>query len=77
MTVRIDLQEVHEALELRQRINHAELEDIQFHMHGKDVVIDPKEIEQWRFTGLNNFDFALEVLYDWEVEQITEVNPDE
>jgi hypothetical protein len=43
----------------RQRINAAKLEDIVWTENGKPWNIDPEEIEEFRFTGLNNCDFVI------------------
>lgn len=40
------------------------LEDIEWHYDGKKVDVSKEEIEEWKFTGLNNTDFGEMYLLD-------------
>jgi hypothetical protein len=44
-------------------INKLDLDDIEFTVEGKPVEIDPKTLEDFKFTGLNNTDFILSNAY--------------
>lgn len=45
-------------------LNKADLKEITWKHNGLVIQPTEKEIEQWKFTGLNNRDFAIFVLYD-------------
>lgn len=38
------------------------LEDIEWYYDGKKVEVSKEEIEEWKFTGLNNTDFGEDFL---------------
>lgn len=40
-------------------INDQNIGDLQVFRNGKEVRANPKALEMWRFTGLNNADFLL------------------
>ncbi len=50
----------------RSLINSEDLENIEFYEKGKKVDIDPKLIEEFKFTGLNNIDFIVSGYYKGE-----------
>lgn len=56
--VRIDVEEIKALQRRRREINDIEIDDIDFYSGGKKVVIPKSSIEEWRFVGLNNIDFA-------------------
>jgi len=53
----VNIERILELKEELRKINEAELSDIEFHENGKKLEIDPKNIEDWAFVGLNNVDF--------------------
>ena len=59
---------IEEILELKKRfreINSQDLTNLKFSLNDKEVVIDPKFIEEFRFTGLNNIDFITSEFYKY------------
>jgi len=59
--MRVDIEHVRKLQEERMKINSAELKDIEWYEDGEKVEIDPKTLEDFRFTGLCNTDF---IIYD-------------
>ena len=48
----------------RERINGANLKDIEWLKDGEPIEIDHKLIEQFEFTGLSNIDFITSGFYE-------------
>ena len=61
--MKIDVQDVFNALDERYRINMPELSELVFMHDGKVCKISEKVIDDWKFTGLSNVDFIKN--YDW------------
>jgi len=56
--MRIDIEHVRKIQEERLRINKLKLEEIEWYENGKRVEVDPKDAEDFKFTGLCNTDFV-------------------
>ena len=46
----VTIKEIKQIRKMLNRINSVSLEEIEF-----DIPISPEQIEEWKFTGLNNF----------------------
>jgi hypothetical protein len=50
--------------------NKLNLEDVQFVQNGVHIIVNPKVIKDWTYTGLNNRDFVIDEIYSlrtlWE-----------
>lgn len=44
-------------------INKEDLNDLIFYENGKKIKIDNKILKQWKYIGLNNFDFITSKFY--------------
>ncbi len=55
--MRVDIEKVREMQEYRRKINEQELKDIEWYEKGKKIGHSSEEIEEFKFTGLNNIDF--------------------
>lgn len=64
MSLTIDLSDLRAHLAWRRALNHANLRDIKWTDGGYPVVATADEIEDWRFTGTNNIDFAEMILME-------------
>jgi len=53
----VNIERILELKEELRKINEVELSEIEFHKNGTKLEIDPKNIEDWAFVGLNNVDF--------------------
>ncbi len=67
--IRVNLDEVQKCLEFIQRVNSYPLESIEWFYSDENwrtvkVHTGIEEVEEWRFTGLSNKDFAEYVLFD-------------
>lgn len=62
--MKINLEEFDELIARFREINKAPLDELEIYQDGVRVVIPPKALEDYRFTGLSNRDF-LEMRY-WE-----------
>jgi hypothetical protein len=63
MEMRIDIEHVRKIQEERMKINSVPIEQIEWYEDGKKVEIDPKVIEDFVYTGLNNTDFIISEMY--------------
>jgi hypothetical protein len=45
------------------KLNSTPLEEIQFFENGEPIEIDERLLEQWKYIGLNNFDFIITEFY--------------
>ncbi len=61
--MRINIEDVLEAVRIRSLINSKDLKDIEFYKEGIPVRIDLTVLEEWDFTGLHNIDFI--TMSDW------------
>lgn len=61
--MRIDIEDVLKIEKGRKRVNSFPLEQIEWFKNNKPVTIDPKIIEEYSFTGLNNMDFIISDFY--------------
>ena len=61
--IKIDIEEIFEICERRKTINNLDLMDIEFCSKGVPLNIDPKVVEEFSFTGLNNMDFITSNYY--------------
>lgn len=57
--MRVDYEEISKMAERRGEINRTPLEEIVWYRDGKEIPINPKWIEEWKFTGLNHVDFIM------------------
>jgi len=55
--MRVYVEEVQKMMEYRKSINDQDLKDIEWYAGGVKIEIGDKEIEEFKFTGLNNLDF--------------------
>lgn len=62
----IDLEFVEELHELRRLIQSAEIGSLRVFRRGAEVAVDPKAVEEWRFTGMCNYYFLLDGLHGFE-----------
>ena len=60
--MRVNLRELRDALDYLKSINSTDLEDIEWYID--DYIITPPEdsVQEWRYVGLNNTEFARNVL---------------
>lgn len=68
--MKIELNEVIKWLEYKSLINKAELKDIEWTKDGIPVKIPENSIEDWQFIGLNNIEYATNVLIPKETKRI-------
>ena len=54
---KVNLTDVRWMLKLRRTINSADLQYLDIYDGTRKITVDPKSLEEWRFTGLNNVDF--------------------
>ena len=64
MKKKIDVEKVLKIYEERKKINKPKLSEITFVYKGKEIDVPKEEIEEWFFTGLDNFHFITG--RDWE-----------
>lgn len=61
MKIEVRLSKFNEINKYRASVNAVDLEDLVIidDLNGNDVIVeaDPKEIEEWKYIGLNNWDF--------------------
>ena len=55
--MRVDLERVREIQKERARINAVPLASIELYSNGERVAIDAKDVTEWTYTGLSNWDF--------------------
>jgi len=55
--MRVDIEKIREMQEYRGQINELDLKDIEWYEKGKKIEHSSEEIEEFKFTGLNNIDF--------------------
>lgn len=58
--MKVSIEEVIELRKRRQAINNIPLEEIEWSLKGEVVKVTEDAVEGWKFTGLSNFDFAVE-----------------
>lgn len=61
----VKIEEFREVMRYLREIESTPLENIKWMKNGKEVKVTKDQIDEWRFTGLNNRDFAKLVL-GWE-----------
>ncbi len=61
--MKVDIEHIRYLQKEREKINKAELEDIEFFEEGKKVDISKKIIDDYKLYGLNNIDFILTGTY--------------
>jgi hypothetical protein len=54
----INVEELIELFKFKCKIESFDLKDIEFRSKGQPVFVSPEEIEEWKFIGLSNYDFA-------------------
>lgn len=62
--MKIDIEDVLEHLNWRSSVNDRDISEIEWYRDGEKVDVSAEEIEEWRFTGLNNIDFVTFYLLD-------------
>lgn len=64
--MKVEIEDILEARNILWRINARwnNLEDIEWYYDGKKVEVTEEEIEEWKFTGLDNTDFGETYLLD-------------
>lgn len=55
----IELTELETVRAYLARIESVPLKDITWMRNGKTILVNPEAVEEWKFTGMNNRDFAL------------------
>jgi hypothetical protein len=58
--MRVSVEDIIELRKRRQAINNTPLEEIEWTRNGEVVEVTEEDVEGWKFTGLSNFDFAVE-----------------
>lgn len=58
MKTQIDLVDVQKLIELRRFINGDSLDNIDWYDNGVKLEVPIEDIEEWRYAGLSNLDFA-------------------
>lgn len=74
---KVSIEEILEHYEFRKRINSIPISEIEFVENFekyRKVEIDPKIIEEWVYTGLNNFDFITTGFYKTGFDEVTELS---
>ena len=66
MKTQIDLIDVRKLIELKRHINGDSLDNIDWYDNGVKLVVADEDIDEWKYTGLNNLDFAEIKLMDGE-----------
>ena len=61
--IRVSIESVNKMQEFRQFVNQGLLSEIVWTLNGKILKIDPKIIEEFELTGLNNIDFITSGMY--------------
>jgi tyrosine-protein phosphatase YwqE len=61
--MRVDRERVEELKAELRKINKCKIEDLQIFENGKEVRPNPKLLESWKWTGLNNTDYILMDMY--------------
>jgi len=61
--IRVDIEEIKDIVERKKRINSVELDRIEFYENGVKLEINQELVEEFIFTGLNNFDFITSEFY--------------
>lgn len=63
--MKVDIEDILEQMNFMWRINGlTKLENIEWYYDGEKVDVTDEELEEWKFTGLNNTDFAVTYLLD-------------
>jgi hypothetical protein len=57
--MKVELEELEKVLEYISQINKTPLEQIVWMKNNEIVRPTPEQLKQWKFTGLNNRDFAI------------------
>ena len=55
----IDLNDLIKWLEFKKSINSEDLKNIQWLKDGKPVYVPPEAIDEWKYVGLSNIEFAV------------------
>ena len=55
--MRVDLEHIEYLRSERHKINSVELETIEFYENGEQIDIDPRNVRDFWYCGLNNIDF--------------------
>lgn len=61
--IQVDIDEVRRHFEYRAKINRADIHDIVWMKDGKPLEVSKEMLDAWLIIGLNNIDFAKELLY--------------
>jgi len=61
--MRVDIEHVRKLQEEKMKINSVNIKDIEWYEDGEKVDIDPKTLEDFKFTGLSNTDFITSEAY--------------
>jgi len=62
--MRVNLRELHDALDYMKSINEQDLRDIEWHLDGIPFKVPDDAIDEWRFAGLNNTYFAESYIFE-------------
>lgn len=63
--MKVDIEDILEQMNFMWWINGlTKLENIEWYYDGEKVDVTDEELEEWKFTGLNNTDFAVTYLLD-------------
>jgi len=56
--VRVDVERIRELKAALAEINRLDFDSIEWFEGGEKIEVDPEELEDWKFTGLNNTNFV-------------------
>lgn len=55
--MRVNIEDVRDIEKARSKINRPDFKQIEWYEDGKKLDIDPKILDDYEYTGLNNMDF--------------------
>ena len=61
--MRVDIEDIFKAQEVRSKINKPLTSELQFYKDGVEVDISKEELDEWDFIGLNNINFI--IMREW------------
>lgn len=56
--MKVEITELKKVMEFLMAIESVSLDKITWTENGKEIPVSPADLEEWKFTGLNNRDFA-------------------
>lgn len=58
MKTKVTIEEILAIRKRRKEINDLDIREIEFTLDGVVINVTDQDLEEWRFMGLNNFDFV-------------------